>query len=82
MKEITFEESFEIYLMRANYEIMAVRLLGGKIPEETLQEMEEILAVKKKTMKWKEWAEINLGVKPEDFSQWIMETRNPALKPK
>ena len=37
------EESFEIYLMRANYEIMAVRLLGGKIPEETLQEMEEIL---------------------------------------
>ena len=43
MKEITFEESFEIYLMRANYEIMAVRLLGGKIPEETLREMEEIL---------------------------------------
>ncbi len=41
MKEITFEESFEIYLMRANYEIMAVRLLGGKIPEETLQEMEK-----------------------------------------
>lgn len=29
--------------MRANYEIMAVRLLGGKIPEETLQEMEKIL---------------------------------------
>ncbi len=43
MKEITFEESFEIYLMRANYEIMAVRLLGGKIPEETLQEIEKIL---------------------------------------
>ena len=43
VKEITFEESFEIYLMRANYEIMAVRLLGGKIPEETLQEMEKIL---------------------------------------
>ena len=43
VKEITFEESFEIYLMRANYEIMAVRLLGGKIPEETQQEMEEIL---------------------------------------
>ena len=43
VKEITFEESIEIYLMRANYEIMAVRLLGGKIPEETLQEMEKIL---------------------------------------
>lgn len=48
----------------------------------TGKKMEEILAVKKKTPKWKEWAEINLGVKPEDFSQWIMETRNPALKPK
>lgn len=46
------------------------------------KKMEEILTVKKKTPKWKEWAEINLGVKPEDFSQWIMETRNPALKPK
>ena len=43
VKEITFEESFEIYLMRANYEIMAVRLLGGKIPEETLQEVHFLL---------------------------------------
>lgn len=50
VKEITFEESFEIYLMRANYEIMAVRLLGGKIPEETLQEMEEILERMKNLM--------------------------------
>ena len=48
----------------------------------TGKKMEEILAVKKKTPKWKEWAEINLGVKPEDFSKWILETRNPALKPK
>ena len=48
----------------------------------TGKKMEEILTVKKKTPKWKEWAEINLGVKPEDFSQWILETRNPALKPK
>lgn len=43
VKEITFEESFEIYLMRANYEIMAVRLMGGNIPEETIQEMEVVL---------------------------------------
>ena len=48
----------------------------------TGKKIEGILTVKKKTPKWKEWAEINLGVKPEDFSQWIMETRNPALKPK
>lgn len=43
VKEITFEESFEIYLMRANYEIMAVRLLEGNIPGETLEEMEKVL---------------------------------------
>ena len=43
VKEITFEESFGINLMRANYVIMAVRLLEGKEPEETLQVMEEIL---------------------------------------
>ena len=54
----------------------------AKSGHQTGKKMEEILTVKKKTPKWKEWAEINLGVKPEDFSQWIMETRNPALKPK
>ena len=32
-KEITLEESFEIYLMRANYETMAVKLMGvGNVP--------------------------------------------------
>lgn len=30
VKEITLEESFEIYLMRANYETMAVKLMGRK----------------------------------------------------
>lgn len=40
------------------------------------KKMEEILTVKKKTPKWKEWAEINLGVKPEDFrsGSWKQET--------
>ena len=32
VKEITLEESFEIYLMRANYETMAVKLMGGNVP--------------------------------------------------
>ena len=57
-------------------------LSQAKSGHQTGKKMEEILTVKKKTPKWKEWAEINLGVKPEDFSQWILETRNPALKPK
>lgn len=43
VKEISLEESFEIYLMRANYEIMAVRLLQGNIPQETIDQMEIVL---------------------------------------
>lgn len=43
VKEITLEESFEIYLLRANYETMAVKLMGGKIPEETIIQMEKVL---------------------------------------
>ena len=44
--------------------------------------MEEILAIKTKSMKWKPWAEEHLGVAPEDLAKWILETRNPSLKPK
>ena len=43
VKEITLEESFEIYLMRANYETMAVKLMGGNVPEDTICRMEEVL---------------------------------------
>ena len=43
VKEITLEESFEIYLLRANYETMAVKLMGGKIPADTLEQMEDVL---------------------------------------
>ena len=61
---------------------LLLQRLAYLLEVKTGKKMEEILTVKKKTPKWKEWAEINLGVKPEDFSQWILETRNPALKPK
>ena len=44
--------------------------------------MEEILAIKTKSMKWKPWAEEHLDVAPEDLAKWILETRNPSLKPK
>ena len=47
-KEITLEESFEIYLMRANYETMAVKLMGGNVPEDTICRMEEVLEKMKK----------------------------------
>ena len=47
VKEITLEESFEIYLMRANYETMAVKLMDGKVPADTIAQMEEGLEIMK-----------------------------------
>ena len=72
VKEITLEESFEIYLMRANYETMAVKLMGGNVPEDTICRMEEVLEKMKKldeelvemtgmTRLYKAWKELNYG---------------------
>lgn len=44
--------------------------------------MEDILAARKKSEKWKPWAEAHLGISPEDFTKWIAETRNPSLPKK
>lgn len=43
VKDIGLEESFEIYLIRANYEILAVKYMGGKVPPETIANMEKVL---------------------------------------
>lgn len=43
VKEISLQESFEIYLVRANYEILAVKYMGGKVPPETIANMEKVL---------------------------------------
>ncbi len=43
VKEISLQESFEIYLVRANYEILAVKYMGGKVPSETIVNMEKVL---------------------------------------
>lgn len=43
VKDIDLQESFEIYLIRANYEILAVKYMGGKVPPETISNMEKIL---------------------------------------
>ncbi|MCD8223572.1 MAG: GntR family transcriptional regulator [Clostridiales bacterium] len=43
VKQITIQDSYEIYLMRIGYETMSVRLVGGKIPGDTLKRMEDIL---------------------------------------
>ncbi|MCC8066413.1 MAG: FCD domain-containing protein, partial [Clostridiales bacterium] len=43
VKQITIQDSYEIYFMRTGYEAMSVRLVGGKIPGDTLERMEDIL---------------------------------------
>lgn len=42
--------------------------------------METITAEKTKETRWKDWAAAHLSVKPEDFEQWIRETKNPYLR--
>lgn len=43
VKNPDLQESFEIYLIRVNYEILAVKYMGGKIPPETIANMEKVL---------------------------------------
>lgn len=43
VKEITAADVFELYLLRSNYEILAVRLCDGRFTEAELAEMDRIL---------------------------------------
>ena len=43
VKELSFQDSYEVYLLRTNYEVVSVRFLQGKIPEKSMQHLEEIL---------------------------------------
>lgn len=43
VKAVTLEDLHEIYLMRANYEMLAVRLCDGRIPEQVLDQMQHYL---------------------------------------
>ena len=36
-------DSYEVYLLRTNYETVSIRVLNGKVPEETIKKMEIIL---------------------------------------
>ena len=49
------------------------------LEEHTGKKMEDIVNERKKSEKWKPWAERVLGVSPDDFTKWIAETRNPSL---
>lgn len=56
--------------------------LAYLLEQHTGASMEDILAARKKSEKWKPWAEARLGISPEDFTKWIAETRNPSLPKK
>ena len=43
VRHIGMDDIYEIYYMRANYEMMAVRLHNGPFPQEPLEKMEHIL---------------------------------------
>lgn len=43
VRTFSFWDSYEVYLLRTNYEAVSVRFLNEKIPGETIQKMEEIL---------------------------------------
>lgn len=44
VKKITLEDIYEIYLLRATYEVLATKLCSGKFSKETLDKMEKALA--------------------------------------
>ena len=56
--------------------------LAYLLEQHTGTSMEDILAARKKSEKWKPWAKARLGISPEDFTKWIAETRNPSLPKK
>lgn len=43
VKEVTAQDAYEIYLMRAHYEMLAVKIVQGKIPEDVIESMQEVL---------------------------------------
>lgn len=53
--------------------------LAYLLEQHSQMKMETIVHQRKKSEKWKPWAERVLSVSPEDFTKWIAETRNPAL---
>ena len=43
VRHIGMDDVYEIYYMRANYEMMAVRLYNAPFPQETIEKMEQVL---------------------------------------
>lgn len=52
------------------------------LSEHSDMRMENILAKRKRSEKWEDWAEKNLGIPAERVQELIREYRNPTLPPK
>ncbi len=57
VRQIDAEDIYEIYYMRANYEMMAVKLYGKAFPEQTLECMQQILD-QMQDLKWDAYREV------------------------
>ncbi len=72
------EEDRARALLDEGYPIHWIRL-AYLLEQHTGNKAETLLAQRKKSEKWKPWAERVLSISPEDFTKWIAETRNPSL---
>ncbi len=72
------EESRAAALLEEGYPNHWIRL-SYLLEQHTGEKAETIIHGRKKSEKWKPWAETHLHVAPEDFTKWIAETRNPSL---
>lgn len=63
------EEGYPMHWIRLSY----------LLEQHTGVSVETIIHQRKKSEKWKPWAQKHLRVAPEDFTTWIAETRNPSL---
>ena len=72
------EETRAAALLEEGYPNHWIRL-SYLLEQHTGEKAETIIHGRKKSEKWKPWAEAHLHVSPEDFTKWIAETRNPSL---
>ena len=72
------EENRAAVLLEEGYPNHWIRL-SYLLEQHTEEKAETIIHGRKKSEKWKPWAEAHLHVSPEDFTKWIAETRNPSL---
>lgn len=68
----------EVYrLFMAGYPIHHIKL-AWIIEQHSAMTMDEVLASRRKSVRWYDWAEQTLGIAPEDLKAWIRQYPNPS----